>query len=1022
MSKSKTEWDLFDLARKEIVATRQAQPVVEVEEVKLGERPPVVNDRFVSAFNNTISKTENYEVEISLGTFSGNSFSPGLSSSEFIRLLNFFSSNTAFKIKKQKSVEKRYMNNVRETIVRGQSTFDKKTRFGEYQINSKDWGWRMNVSKEEPIKKPKQLILSVIRKKERWTFTSNNPNNLYHGTKVELTRVAQIFKSQTKYMFEVEVEFVAPKSVEQFSRIVLDLRKGTMMKPSDQMLMSEYEKSVIMGNYNSHFLKEYKNSELYKLENKPRNLNPQLVLDGVDYYITPKFDGVRKFLFFDSNGVFALDIGSNVVEKIAEAEQGYVGTILDTEYMENTNKYYPFDALVFHSNNLTKETFAKRKEAFQKIQAWFIDQKPFFREATFFKSVKKVFDWMETHPEFNYDGFIAQPNNYGYQNDKTGKWKPLEQLTVDFRVKFVKDEKYELYVGRGHGEIEFRGSHDYPLLETKRPRSEFGGAEVSNGDIVEMTFDSENQRFRLYRIRDDKMKPNYESTAKSVWNNIHRPITKDDLTDKTLYFFRKWSNRVKQNLVEQYVPKSSTILDIGIGRGGDLSKWNEPQRIYGVDPDTDNLDELRFRVAKMPTEQRKKVDEILRVAKGKAQETDRIMQFLDGDVPNIVSMFFSMTFLFENEAVFNQMVDTLQQTLPKGGKFIGTVMDGERMFNLLKQDKPPPGESAMVETDSYGFYQVGKDLFERGVFGKEIEITLFDPSSMVKDQREYLVMHDALVDRLEDAGFRLIETFTFDEGSEVLPPDNFEFAKLNRAFVFERITENENVNVEEVVVEEQPEEEEPSDVVPKVEQQAAFVPVIKKHNQPLQMIGDTKRITIQNQEFLRNGVKQGNNSFFHSIYLLLSKKYQELFDAGQNDETEKMVCQKREKIKFSRRDFSGLMDGNVEHNEAYELLHTDGIDTPEQAKEQAYVNYVEKVKNCNEWVGGEIAGYYSDALKINIYVIDADTHEVMQVASSDEAKHSIAVLEFQNLTYEPLVLIENGKRLKKFSNDVLSFD
>ena len=126
---------------------------------------------------------------------------------------------------------------------------------------------------------------------------------------------------------------------------------------------------------------------------------------------------------------------------------------------------------------------------------------------------------------------------------------------------------------------------------------------MKDNDIIEMRYNpnAENNMFwEPLRIRDDKRKPQFFTIANSVWDTIVNPVSNDFIRNNvkmsdfnTLYndksqnkyyvgddnyytnSLRKLHNYIKTKLI---VGVCSTfnepiqILDMSIGRGGDLNK------------------------------------------------------------------------------------------------------------------------------------------------------------------------------------------------------------------------------------------------------------------------------------------------------------------------------------------------------------------------------------------------------------------------------------------------------------------
>ena len=61
--------------------------------------------------------------------------------------------------------------------------------------------------------------------------------------------------------------------------------------------------------------------------------------------------------------------------------------------------------------------------------------------------------------------------------------------------------------------------------------------------------------------------------------------------------YKEFANNVKRRMFKAYAHRAASLLDLGCGRGGDLSKWREAevQRVLGMDLLADQLEDARRR-------------------------------------------------------------------------------------------------------------------------------------------------------------------------------------------------------------------------------------------------------------------------------------------------------------------------------------------------------------------------------------------------------------------------------------------
>lgn len=124
---------------------------------------------------------------------------------------------------------------------------------------------------------------------------------------------------------------------------------------------------------------------------------------------------------------------------------------------------------------------------------------------------------------------------------------------------------------------------------------------------------------------------------------------------------------------------------------------------------------------------------------------------------DIVSSQFSMHYYFKTKETYEGFVQNLVENVSKGGFFIGTCYDGQRIFSIP--------EKSIQMNDNFGnlIYKIQKkytiDDFTydkddiSNMFGNEIEVYM---DSIGKDIIEYIVNFDFFVDDMKKNGFTLV--------------------------------------------------------------------------------------------------------------------------------------------------------------------------------------------------------------------------------------------------------------------------
>jgi hypothetical protein len=295
-------------------------------------------------------------------------------------------------------------------------------------------------------------------------------------------------------------------------------------------------------------------------------------------------------------------------------------------------------------------------------------------------------------------------------------------------------------------QLEARGSHNVMTIENK---SEI----IEDETIVEFKFIKNNDELWQWvpiKVRYDKTAEyrkggrnygNSYTTAQSVWSSIHNPVTIDmirgenipnDADDDVYYNFnnnktetralRDFHNLyVKKNLISNVAQRGGTLIDMSVGKGGDLHKWinSKLSFVFGIDLSKDNIENkldgayARYlncckRFKNLPKVLFINGDSGLNIKNGdvgKDEKAKLIARAIFGNGPkdknklgpavfnkhgvasdgfNIVSNQFSLHYFFKDVHVLNEFIRNVSECCSVGGYFIGCCYDGKKIFELLK--------------------------------------------------------------------------------------------------------------------------------------------------------------------------------------------------------------------------------------------------------------------------------------------------------------------------------------------------
>jgi hypothetical protein len=836
-------------------------------------------------------------------------------------------------------------------------------------------------------------VVGIKRARNRISYTETDSESYFYGTVIDITTVKETHIREDGTLFnsfkqEVEIERINDSlSLDGFittiSYIIQFYQNAT--KVNYILDLKEIRKAIFL--HNKIFEEDIANSRnrlaynkiFGDYWNKPKNVKTQYMIEKeFDPSVTIKLDGVRYSLFFSENGTYIFNPPDDVI-KVGPINKKLIGTLLDCEYLsvydENLKRnvvsdIYGFDILFSKGKDVRKLDFKERLDMMKNLS---IDvgllynvkyhNKEFFQDGDFYDRTREAFQKIEENELYRkydlVDGLIFQPKKW-YKNNYTYKWKDEKNLTIDFiyspidtpqvEQEFSNKKFFLLMMGSKMGKIVFRGSNKYSIPGYTMLDSElFDGVDVSN-KIIESYWDSKLKLFIPRRIRYDKNQPNFQSTVLDVWDDITSPISEDTIKGTTLQLVRKFHNSKKLAMLKPF-KEGSTIIDMGSGRGGDLQKWEKVKmkRVYVIEPNPVNLKELLRRKAEMELN----VD--VKVLNKGIEDTPTILKDLKKNkdyytFDGIVS-FSSLTYLPKDKDLYANLLKTIN-LIPKGKKFTGNVMEGERVRALLEKTRLELNleEDDVVEyiTDSFTIRQVTE--FDDDVIGNEIEININDSDSMVKTQTEWLFYFEPFRKSMEGMGFRLITSSYLDHGDiyNALPKDSKAFSRLYRTFTFQRDFGN---DIEEEFIEDEEEE------------------FIEDE--------EIKLSKFINENLYYTVVQKDSCNFMHAVLRAISPEYFKLDKIGRFDYVSKI--RKTISQKLTMKMFKSLHGGELAKCLLEPYLKKNSY---EESLNIAFSQFQSKLADTEEWIGDNfLLELTSMFLEIDIYILSLlDNEEDLSIS------------------------------------------
>ena len=345
--------------------------------------------------------------------------------------------------------------------------------------------------------------------------------------------------------------------------------------------------------------------------------------------------------------------------------------------------------------------------------------------------------------------------------------------------------------------------------------------------IVEFKYVKENDKYHQWipiRVRHDKT-ADYRSgnrnfgnayhVANGVWKSIHNPITSEmlsgkdgfDLENSEVYYkqsarktttrgLRDFHNKfVKTLLIKNAAKNKETLIDMSVGRGGDLFKWHQSnlEFVLGIDLSKMNLENRKdgacARYLKYKSKHRKaptclfingnsglnlrngsgiidaKGKQLMSAIIGKGSKDKGVLgkvaydnYGIGSEGFDVVSNMFSTHYFFEDVEILNEYLKNVSENCKINGYFIGTCYDGNKVFNMLKNKEF--GESEYIIENNEKVWEIKKmysnSSFPSDMNGVGLRVDVYQ-ESINKMFPEYLVNFDYFKEVLELYGFEMID-------------------------------------------------------------------------------------------------------------------------------------------------------------------------------------------------------------------------------------------------------------------------
>ncbi|PSC71583.1 Golgi apparatus membrane ECHIDNA [Micractinium conductrix] len=261
---------------------------------------------------------------------------------------------------------------------------------------------------------------------------------------------------------------------------------------------------------------------------------------------------------------------------------------------------------------------------------------------------------------------------------------------------------------------------------------------------------------------------------------------------------KKFHNTIKRRLIERFATGAGCLLDLACGRGGDIWKWIDAgiSEVKGLDLSPGEIEEARKRFSEAAE---KRPDMSLDY---QFEDTPLlgVQEWREPRQYDVVTCMFAIHYFFVTEAALKQFLHNVSINLKDGGYFIGTVPDGKRVNECIKQSKKYQSPMLTIEAHWKGMPEVFGSPYicaigdtvtggEKGTQGSYEYLVYTNVLAGVAAQyglKPVLQYDDADLDHMferEDAGKPLKHFAPYFPKSD---PSLAQASKLFAAFVFQK--------------------------------------------------------------------------------------------------------------------------------------------------------------------------------------------------------------------------------------------
>ena len=266
-------------------------------------------------------------------------------------------------------------------------------------------------------------------------------------------------------------------------------------------------------------------------------------------------------------------------------------------------------------------------------------------------------------------------------------------------------------------------------------------------------------------------------------------------SDSSIFNLRVFHNWVKLNLLRKASAKVKdkikrpNVLDLAVGRGGDLFKWREigAKRVYGFDISDETIngpdgaiDRYQSRYARDNSDM---VCSFHVLDLANPENIVEINRIVEGRKFAIVSCQFALHYFFVSETAIRALTSIIRKFIIKGGVFIATIIDKNKLVHAFTESN--------TDTIVKDLYRIERRFVKTNGFNNKYTISIGKPNEdhyfSKFDSNECLVDIDILTKLLKAKGMKkedFSRIYKYYKGRAVLSDEEKEVSFLNTSLTY----------------------------------------------------------------------------------------------------------------------------------------------------------------------------------------------------------------------------------------------